>query len=99
MTLYGECPDCHETFYSQIQKDEHVCMNPGNYTSSEATIPKIDINDLSHSLSRISANYRGILAKSFIGIPVRLDPELEGNQYYLCISKDLLAAMEKNQKG
>lgn len=70
---YGQCPKCHEKFYSSIQSSEHVCMSPTE--------------------SYLLSYYR-----RFEGIPVSVDPQLKGNEHYLCISQDLLAELEK-QKG
>jgi len=100
MSIHGKCDKCGEVFYSIHHKETHICM-PKKESYGTGTVTnqasKIDITEISHTATTIHNDMMGTIAKTFQGIPVRLDPELKGNQYYLCISQELLAEMEKQK--
>ena len=55
-----------------------------NTVDSEIHLPDIS------RLNQIYADAQSSIAKTFMGLPVRLDPELKGNEHYLCISEEML---------
>ena len=54
--------------------------------------------DIINCLNQIHV-VQGMIVKTFMGCPVRVDPELERNEWYVCVSKEMLSELEKVDNG
>jgi hypothetical protein len=71
-----------------------MCDTFTNTTSSDST--KIDLDNLVDVYNVLQADF----AKSFVGIPIKVDDTLEGNHYYIAVSRELLNEIEfESQKS
>lgn len=96
MNQYGECPECHEKFYYENQIKEHICITSGTiYNIDNMPKQEIDLEEIRQLGQSITENYMMELAKIFMGVPIRLDLDLKGNEYYICVSRDMLAEIER----
>ncbi len=65
-----------------------------NDTYTNTVDSEIHLPDISQ-LNKIYADAQGMIAKSFMGCPVRLDPKLEENEWYICVSEAMLRQLEE----
>jgi hypothetical protein len=61
------------------------------FINTECAIPeKVDLE----KLTEINMGFRGDIISSFTGIPLKIDEILEGNQYYIAVSRELYKQIE-----
>jgi len=49
------------------------------------------------SISNICSGIRNEFIQSFTGVPIRVDESLEGSQYYIAVSRELLKEIEAKE--
>ena len=59
----------------------------GNTTTNE--FPKLDFDKVNKTIDDIVEKQKNMLIASFTGVRVEVDKELEGNNYYICVSQEL----------
>lgn len=61
------------------------------FTNTECAVPgKVDLE----KITEMFVGLRGDIISQFTGIPLKIDETLEGNQYYIAVSKKLYNQIE-----
>jgi len=62
------------------------------YTNTvDREFPKLD----EKLINKICIDAQDMIVNNFRGFPVRLDPKLKANEWYICVSDEMLQLLEK----
>lgn len=62
------------------------------FTTVKDSYPKVDLENLNQICLGLKAEF----IQSFMGFPIKVDESLDGNQYYIAVSRGLLKEIQRN---
>ena len=73
-------------------------LDESRLAGTTVTLSDIKQADMTKLLD-FNAECQKMMARSFVGLPIRVDPNLIGNRYYLNVSQELFDAIKKESAG